>query len=109
MVSYTHSYISDEDRFMVSIEGHAGYAPEGSDIVCAAASVLAFTLIEAIVSLDQKGFLERLYRSVEKGSIQLDFTVKPSGRDKAEAILSAVAGGYALLGDNFPEYVEAEY
>lgn len=32
-----------EDR--VTLRGHAGYAPPGEDIVCAAASALVFALI----------------------------------------------------------------
>ena len=94
---------------MVSVEGHAGYAAEGSDIVCAAASMLAFTLIEAIKNLDRKGMLESFYSSVYKGSIQLDFTVKEGSKECAEAVLESIAGGFALLSDNYPDYVGVEY
>lgn len=35
----------------ITIEGHAGYAPEGQDIVCAAVSILAQTLIQSVEEL----------------------------------------------------------
>lgn len=108
MITYSHDVYCD-NRFMVSIEGHAGYAAEGADIVCAAASMLAFTLVEAIKNLDKKGMLESFYRSVYKGSIQLDFTVKEGSKECAEAVIESLACGFALLSDNYPDYVEVEY
>ena len=50
-----------------SVRGHAGYAPEGSDIVCAAVSVLTTTCVNALESVagvvpevhgGEDGFLE---------------------------------------------------
>ena len=41
----------------VTLRGHAGYAPPGEDIVCAAASALAFALIGA---MEEKGLLREL-------------------------------------------------
>ena len=41
----------------VTLRGHAGYAPPGEDIVCAAASALVFALIGA---LEEKGLLREL-------------------------------------------------
>ena len=35
-------------RDRVTVMGHAGYAPKGQDIVCAAASALVFALIGSL-------------------------------------------------------------
>lgn len=35
-------------RDRVTVTGHAGYAPKGQDIVCAAASALVFALIGSL-------------------------------------------------------------
>ena len=38
----------DKTHFTVKLDGHAGYAPVGADIVCAGASMLAATLARAL-------------------------------------------------------------
>lgn len=35
----------------ISVKGHAGFAPPGRDLVCAAVSALTLTLIESLKSL----------------------------------------------------------
>ena len=51
----------------VTLRGHAGYAPPGEDIVCAAASALVFALIGA---LEEKGLLRELVdQCQQEGSI----------------------------------------
>ena len=93
------------DRFIIFVEGHSGAAPEGSDIICAAASALALTLVEAAREMDRNGMVEHLSYSVSKGSVQLDFTVKEDATDTAEAVVNAITGGFLMLEENYPEYV----
>ena len=93
------------DRYIISIEGHAGAAPEGQDIVCAAASALALTLVEAVRNLDARGCVSHLSREVGKGSVQLDFTVKEDALPEAEAIVGTITDGFLLLEENCSEYI----
>lgn len=93
------------DRFIVSVEGHAGAGPEGSDIVCAAASALAFTLYNAIADMDEHGEVSCFSHSISKGSVQLDFTAKSFAEEKAASIVEAFYSGFALLEEKYPEYV----
>ena len=93
------------DRFIISIEGHAGAAPEGSDIVCSAASILALALAGAVERLDGEGEISHCSSSVSKGSVQLDFTVKERALEKARAIVDTVTDGYLMLEENYPEFV----
>ena len=44
----------------VSLTGHAGYAPAGQDIVCAAVSALIFALVTA--AQEEEGLTELLIR-----------------------------------------------
>ena len=37
----------DSDELILSLTGHAGYAPIGQDIVCAGVSTLVYTLINS--------------------------------------------------------------
>lgn len=43
-----HITIKYDEWFDIQIEGHAGYAPKGSDIVCAAVSTLYQTMVQTI-------------------------------------------------------------
>lgn len=43
-----HITIKYDEWFDIQIEGHAGYAPKGKDIVCAAVSALYQTLVQTI-------------------------------------------------------------
>jgi uncharacterized protein YsxB (DUF464 family) len=84
------------------LEGHAGYAEHGKDIVCASASILAYSLASMVDS----------FEGVES-TIDLtggDTTIRCECDD--EEILSKVADlyffakrGYALLAHNYPQYV----
>lgn len=66
----------------VKIDGHAGYADAGKDIVCSAVTVLAFNLINSIEALtddaieyqaDDPGHIEIKFKSLsEQGSLLVD-------------------------------------
>ncbi len=59
---------SDKQYWGFQIEGHAGYAEEGEDIICAAVSVLALNTansIEALTKADPKCSMEDGFLSCE--------------------------------------------
>lgn len=79
----------------IVFSGHAGYAPEGEDIVCAAVSILFFTLAEAAVQKGGRAF----FRSGE-GKIFVP--------EELERELSFVRSGISLLAEKYPEKVQEE-
>ena len=44
----------------MTLSGHAGAAPRGKDLVCAAASMLAYTLAQTLLQLHREGNLKRM-------------------------------------------------
>lgn len=42
----------DEDRLILEIDGHAGFAPAGQDIVCAGVSSLVMAIVDTWVDED---------------------------------------------------------
>lgn len=52
----------------IKIKGHAGYAEEGFDIVCASVSSIAITTVNAIVRLDDKAIIY----SEEDGLLEIE-------------------------------------
>lgn len=78
----------------ITVSGHAGYAPQGQDIVCAAVSVLAQNLIESIGALAG----DRIEYSVSPGRVGINYR-DLSGESKLLVDsffigICMVAGGY---------------
>ena len=46
----------DEKNVTLEVSGHAGYAPNGADIVCAAASILVQTLLKNLIRYKNHGW-----------------------------------------------------
>ncbi len=93
------------DRYIISVEGHAGYGAKGEDVVCAAVSVLTFTLFRAIQEFDHRGGIERFYHSISDGNAQFDFSVKESFIREVRATVDGIFEGFFLLEENFPCHV----
>lgn len=94
----------DVEGFAAS--GHAGYADEGSDIVCAAVSVLTQTAVFALsqhagvtpaVKVDEEtGFL----------SCRLPEQLDPVQAERAQIILESMVTGLVEVAREYGEYVE---
>ncbi len=83
----------ENGRLQLSMEGHAGYAPAGQDIVCAAASMLGQTLVQAVCGAE--GAQARC--RVKPGRLELLCAATPETRVMflmAQAGFSALAGRY---------------
>lgn len=89
--------------------GHAGFAQEGEDIVCAAVSVLTINTINAIEQLtttqfhcdanEQKGgYLKVMFSDVEK---EADYD--------AELLLKAMVIGLQDLSKEYKKYIRLNY
>lgn len=81
----------------VTVEGHAGYAPAGQDIVCAAASALLYALLGV---LEEKG-------AVKEAIIRPGYATIAAG-EGGEAALELVRCGFAQLSGRYPDYVRVE-
>ena len=104
MVEFSSSVCSD-DRFLVDIEGHAEYAPRGSDIVCAAASILALDLADIAKKAEREGKTKSLYVETGDGRVSIDADFKRAYAGEFAAALRTVENGFALLESAFPEHV----
>lgn len=81
----------------VTLTGHAGYAPRGQDIVCAAASALVYALIAALQ--EQDNLREAVVRPGH---------VTVAANEGAEAEFSLVRGGLGQLAARYPDCVKVE-
>ncbi len=104
MIEFSYT-LCPEDRFIVEIDGHADFAPDGADIVCAAASILALDLVDIAKRAEREGKTKALYSSTEKGKIAVDVSFKSAYAHEFAAALDTIGNGFALLEFNFPDRV----
>ena len=91
----------------LKVEGHAGYAKVGNDIVCSSASILAYTVAQFVMEAEHQGDL------VSPPKIKLDggdaFILCEPAEDTLPGLRNMflfAKMGYALLEYNYPQNVE---
>jgi uncharacterized protein YsxB (DUF464 family) len=99
MISVT--FTESGNKLSLRVEGHAGYAEAGQDIVCAAASILAYTLASIIEKCDINATI-----NLEIGDMTIESDYNdPLMKDIIEDSFNFALAGYALLEHNYPQYV----
>lgn len=86
----------NENKFRLQMTGHAGYDQPGRDIVCSAASMLLYTLIENLRA-------EKITGWIEEGDVMLEYKCGIFSEERLA--LNAIAKGFRLLAKQHPEYV----
>ena len=88
-----------ERGYEIDIAGHADYCP-GADIVCAAASMLAYTLIRRLRELPGGAEID-----CAAGSVHI--ATRGKG-EKVKETVETILAGYKLLAEKYPENVGVE-
>lgn len=83
----------ENGRMLFVVRGHAGAAPKGEDLVCAAATILARALGETV-----KGDKEV---RIEDGVFALNCELT----EQNKAYFDVAAKGFRLLAKQYPEFV----
>lgn len=99
---------SKEDTYMLclTVEGHAGYAPKGQDIVCAAVSVLVQALAGALSRLDENRLFDfAVDGTANSGSAGITAVPTSRGWDRVYGMFQMALTGFYLLGKAYPDYV----
>lgn len=99
----------DATRYLrLTVEGHAGADDTGHDLVCASASILAYTVAQIVQTMEHHGDL------IDKPCIELndgDATIILRCKNddiyaEARHTFFVAKTGYDLLAHNYPQYVE---
>lgn len=72
-----------------SVKGHAGYAPAGEDIICAAVSALTINAINSI----EKFTADRFESQIEEASGDVSFTLTDTVSRESELLLESFVTG----------------
>lgn len=84
----------------IEAKGHAGYAPEGQDIVCSAFSMLIYTLVSY---LDINPAKARVYKNrVSSGNSCIGFNAVVNDVD---VVWRCIINGISLLAEQYPDNI----
>ena len=86
----------------VILEGHAGSGEAGRDLVCASASILAYTLAANLKRAEAAKCVESVEIHLSPGDARIGCRAAPPA---AVSVFDAVCIGFELLADQHPEYI----
>lgn len=89
----------------VTVRGHAGTAPAGQDLVCAAVSTLTYTLAENVAQLHRLGKVAEPEIRLENGDAEISCTPSGTYKNIVRAFFEAVCIGFALLEEKYPDVI----
>ena len=96
---------SQGDIHMV-MDGHAGAAPKGEDLICAAASMLCYTAGQAVQFLWEQGKLKcRPKIQIREGRAVIIATPKKEAEAETLYLFWVVQAGAWVLARNYPRFV----
>ena len=92
----------------VTVVGHAKSGEAGHDLICAAASILAYTLAANMQNLEANGRVSNTVLNLEPGNAEI--ACKASSKYKAvvDLIFTSVCSGFEILAADYPENIRFE-
>ena len=88
-----------DNELNIRLKGHAGYGPEGSDIVCSAATTLCNTLSGYLADKPMQKC------RLEKGDIEININLDKCPQGIWE-VINFVAVGFQVIAYSFPNYFD---
>lgn len=101
------SFEKDEMELTLKIEGHAGQAEKGHDIVCASCSILAYTVAQLVKNAEELGDLqEPPIVKLESGDALISCIPTKEVYTTILSVYMFAEVGYKLLAHSYPRFVE---
>lgn len=85
----------------VKVSGHAGYAENGKDIVCAGVTALVQTLVKSVDDLTE----DKIECEISPGRADIHYRCLS---EAGKLLVDAFFIGICLIADEFPDYVRIE-
>ena len=100
----------DRGTIYMTLKGHAGTAPKGQDLVCSAATMMAYTVAQAVTFMHEQGKLTqkpKIY--IREGMAMIIAAPTEDGYAEALHTFWVAQCGIHVLMHNYPEHVKLEY
>lgn len=101
MITVTH-----KNQYSVTIEGHAYSGEPGHDLVCAATSILAYTLGDNVQAAEANGWLREMTVELNEGKAEIVCVPADDCRGVVGLIFLSICDGFRLLAESHPENIE---
>ena len=96
-----------DNKLSLRLEGHAGQADIGHDIVCASCSILAYTVAQFVKEADESGYLKSPATiKMESGDSIISCEPIDDMLIDMQNIYLFAERGYTLLAHNYPQFVD---
>ena len=89
----------------LTITGHAGAAEPGYDLVCASASMLAYTLAANVANMADNGQVREPVMKMNEGDTEISCNPRHNLKASVTLVFDSVCVGFELLAHDYPEYV----
>lgn len=96
-------YYPEQNR--VTVQGHAGSAEKGKDLICAACSALAITLAENVRQMEESGLAREMTVDLEDGHADIRCIPSKQGIEAVRRTFESVCVGFDILAKKFPAYI----
>ena len=96
------------DEHSVRICGHAGSGEAGHDLVCAAVSILAYTLASFTERMEKSGAATDSTVLLRSGEAVIACTPTETMRAEITRVMDALCEGFAILAENYGANVTYE-
>ena len=90
--------VVEVDQCGITVDGHAGYAEAGKDIVCAAVSALVQTLILSLDNLTD----DRVARAIHDGHVRLEYK---NLSERGQLLVDSFFAGICGIAQAYPAYL----
>ena len=96
----------DSGSITMKLTGHAGQDEHGKDIICSAASILAYTVAQTLqFQYEEGGLKKKPHLKLEPGDTVIIAKPKPERYEEALHTFFVAQVGYHLLAKTYPQYV----
>ena len=96
------------DKHAVCIRGHAGSGEAGHDLVCAAVSILAYTLASFVRRMEEFGAASNAIAMLRVGEAEIACTPTKEMSGEVTRVMDAICEGFAILAGGYSANVTYE-
>lgn len=98
---------AEDGKLTMTMRGHSGAAERGKDLVCAAASMLAFTAAQDIIDHANAEDLQEMPKMhVAPGKVEIEVVPKEEAYAEILHTLFLIQKGLLVLQANHPKFVK---
>ena len=92
----------------LTVTGHANSAEPGKDLVCASASMLAYTLAANVANMADNGQVRQPIIKNNEGDAEISCNPRHNLKNTVTLVFDSICVGFELLAHNYPEYITYE-